>query len=241
MGSTWGSRERPAVVAILTPVYETPELEFVRCHRELIVPVSDGRTGLWGQAILSDVKAMVIDDARNALVGAALRRTTPAVTHVLFVDADMTFPEDALARLLAHDVPIVGGLYFNRRPPYAPMLLRQNHESWADSEPMFGHVYDYPAPQLVEVDATGCGFLLVERQVFEKVRDPDGLVGGWFERYRGVSEDFSFCVRAQDAGFKILVDTGLKLGHIGKVVVDEAFAERNRQVRARAWHPTPKG
>ena len=175
--------------------------------------------------------------ARNLLTQAALK--TPA-THLLWIDADMSFPRDALLRLLGHRVPIVAGLYFNRRAPFHPQLLR-NHptERVMDDVPM-AYVYDWRreigpdgSGSLLRVDATGSGFLLVERRVFTDIAADDG----WWAPNGTGSDDIWFLRRATAAGYEIFVDTALELGHLGDIVVDAEFAARNRIRRTNSWSP----
>ncbi len=222
---------KPPRVCICTPVYDTMEVLFERSMRALDMPSMTAREETWG---------VTIDEARRVLVEKALEKCW--VTHVLFVDADMVFPTNALTQLLKYDLPIVGGLYFNRRPPYAPMLLRSNHPSRHVMQGLLGHVYGYPSGKLVEVDATGCGFMLIAREVFEKINETEP--NNWFDRGMGLPEDFSFCCRALQAGFKIFVDTGLNIGHVGKVVIDADFARINGHVPMigdpqQPWNPLP--
>jgi hypothetical protein len=54
--------------------------------------------------------------SRNALVAEALEDTS--YTHVLFIDHDISFPADALERLLAYDLDIVGASYTLKGYPY---------------------------------------------------------------------------------------------------------------------------
>lgn len=51
----------------------------------------------------------------------------------------------------------------------------------------------------------GAGFLAVRRAVFEKLPQP------WFD---GSYEDFAFCVKAQDAGFKVWAHSGFICSHM---------------------------
>ena len=115
------------------------------------------------------------------------------ITHILFVDSDMTFPVDTLARLLAHRRALVGIDACTRRPPYRRVARRTG--------------------ALVEM---GAGILLVEAQVFDKIAFP------WFEcRYREdggrESEDFDFCQKALRAGAIPFLDEELskQVGHLG--------------------------
>lgn len=237
----WGAPPRPARVFIAMPVYDKPEHETVRALRDLQKPdpKGDQEGGLYGAHMYTETNGVLIEEARNAMVLEATSYV-PGPTHVLFVDSDMVFPANALKRLLKHDKAIVGGLYFNRRPPYAPLLMRANHKSWHSEESLLGHLYNYPVGQLVDVDATGCGFLLVKTDVFADTYSGHPNQPGWFDKLPGLSEDFSFCVRAIEKGHQVFVDTSLSLGHVGKVVVDEAFAERNRTAHPLPWRPSAR-
>jgi GT2 family glycosyltransferase len=221
------------VVAICIPVYKDLPPVFFDCWTRLwkprASPAFEGETHRFmtiGQTIEAARKVMTID-ALNL---------TPRATHVLWLDSDMVFPPHALQRLLGHNVPIVGGLCHNRRPPYQPILGKKH----ADDERGFGWCYHYPPDALFDVDRTGAAFLLVERRVFEDVAEKFGMGEWWTPMYdRGYSEDFSFCARAQACGYRIVVDTGLEIGHLGEVVVDSAFARRNRPYEHEAWNPDP--
>jgi hypothetical protein len=239
MGTNWGTPTKPATVCIAMPVYDQPEHETMRSLRKLHKPNPHGAEGVFGATAYSETNGVLIEAARNAMVSEATSYV-PGFTHMLFIDADMIFPSAALKTLLYHDKDIVGGLYFNRRPPYPPILMRANDPSWFSEESLLGHWYDYPREQLVEVDATGCGFMLVKTDVFAHVYSGDPASPGWFDKLPGLSEDYSFCVRAIEKGFKVFVDTHLKLGHVGKVVVDEAYAERNRTGYPLPWRSEPR-
>jgi teichuronic acid biosynthesis glycosyltransferase TuaG len=175
--------------------------------------------------------------ARNLLTQAALRTQA---THLLWIDADMSFPRDALLRLLAHRLPIVAGLYFNRRAPFHPQLLRKQPAERAMDDVPMGYVYDWrreaaagDSGSLLRVDATGAGFLLIERRVFTDIAADDG----WWAPFGTGSDDIWFLRRATAAGYEIFVDTALELGHLGDIVVDAEFAARNRIRRTNGWSP----
>ncbi|MBU1767873.1 MAG: glycosyltransferase [Candidatus Omnitrophica bacterium] len=214
-----------------------------------------------------------VEMARNQLTLQALQivdsEGKPEVTHLLWIDDDMVYPPDALEKLLAHDLPFVGGLCHDRRHPFKPVLARTlDGATWGVDGDSYGWLYDYPKKQLVPVDATGGAFLLVRREVFEKIRDDEcreglkaGLAlrgetlndeqfearlhaqkatyGGWWasDDRRGLSEDIAFCARARKAGFPISVDTSLDIGHMGEVVINEDFAQRNRVFEHSQWSP----
>ncbi len=221
-------------VAICVPVYDKISIHFWRSYNQLQKPSSlQPIFGNNGATHTLDVHTFPIVEARTFLTDEALR-SEPKVTHLLFVDDDMQFPPHSLKRLLDHDLPIVGGLCHNRRPPYAPVLMKkhEDREGW-------GFMYHYPKGKLVEVDLTGAGFLLVKREVFEAITVKHGEAS-WWQKMRGISEDFSFCLRATECGYKVHVDCGLEIGHVGEVVVNAAFAERNRPFQLERWSPRPE-
>ena len=195
------------------------------------------------------VDSRQVDEARNELTKIAL--SIPEVTHLFWVDDDMVYPPHALKRLLAHDKPLVGGLCHDRRHPYKPVIARYFDRSWGCDEGAYGWLFDYPDDELIEVDATGGAFLLVKREVFEKVKEEfgerlgpdDTLDPSWADWWtpipvkHGHAEDLAFCWRAQQAGYAIHVDTGLDIGHVGEVVVDKEFSRRNRAFEYGHWYP----
>ena len=222
----------PACIAMCMPVREMIEPDTVNAVFGL-VQSTDAR----GERLIRhqiDPRGMAIAKARNEATRSAL--SLPGVTHLLWVDSDMSFRADAAERLVDDDRPIVGGLCFMRYAPYPPVMMREFDPSWGFAKGTLGWLYDYPRDAIVDVDATGAAFLLVRREVFEKIRETHGNGDPeWAEWWTPMppvesAEDFSFCFRAREAGFGIAVDTGVKIVHHGKVPIDEAFALRNRQI-----------
>lgn len=172
-------------------------------------------------------------DARNELTAFALKN--PDVTHILWIDADQTFPARGLQQLLAQRQPIVSGLYYGRVPPYPPIVLRNFDASTGFTPGTMGNVYDLPTDgRLLAVDGVGGGFLLVERAVFEA---PLMVAGHWWDQIGEQSEDVSFCRRAADAGYRIFVDTGLHCGHVGEIEVTPANVGRLQEYQKNRWIP----
>jgi hypothetical protein len=148
-------------------------------------------------------------------------------THVLWVDGDMTFPADALERLLAHDKDIVGCNYSRRRRPCVPTARKDG-------------VWVYPDEHtgLIEVEAVGMGLCLVKADVFKAMEKP------WFNFARnpktgqGIGEDFYFCYGARHAGFKVWCDMDLsaELGHVGDHTyqLEDAITDRAYMIEQQA-------
>ena len=147
--------------------------------------------------------------ARNRIVQEALNNNSD---YLLFIDADMVFSPDLLLRLLKHDVPFVNALAFRRIKPHYPCIFKWNEkEKCYETVPYFGG--------LLEVDATGMPAVLIKMEIFKKMKQP-----WYYYEDHLFSSDLTFCRNAKKLGYKILIDTDLKIGHIGEeIVVTEEF------------------
>lgn len=139
---------------------------------------------------------------------------------------DHVFEPDCLLRLLAHDVDIVVPLVLMRTPPYAPVVTnRQMDDLDEHGNISYEIAFDLPASGLHEVQTAGSAGMLVRRHVIEAMPDP------WFETDgRGLNEDFTFCRKAREAGFRIWCDVDTPMGHIAPHTVWPDF-------RDGAWAP----
>lgn len=165
--------------------------------------------------VIWQVRTM-IDTARNLLARKALEDVT--VSHILMIDDDMTFQQDFLMKLVAHDVDIVGGLAFKRTADFHPCVYRKK-PGQEDHFPVLPQVFQ-------EVDAIGTGGLLIKRKVFEELKYP--YFETWYDKNnpdKHYSVDFDFCMKAKAAGFKLFVDPDAAMGHIGEtpIITRETF------------------
>jgi glycosyltransferase involved in cell wall biosynthesis len=102
---------RPVRVAVCMPSRSDIKTKTFMCTLAM-----QGTTMTSGvdSALLNQESSMV-SGARNDLVGRALDM---GVDWILWVDSDMTFPRDALLRLLKRGKDIIGATYLKRVPPY---------------------------------------------------------------------------------------------------------------------------
>lgn len=171
---------------------------------------------------------------------------------LLTPDSDMVWEKRDIEIMLnvadPENVPILGGLCFcgGRDADVWPSLLVRvpGDEGYLDV------IKDYPKNTLCKVDATGTGFLLVHRSVFETmyeafgfIRNADGtpvLKDGqpvehpypWFaygqNAGRPTGEDIAFCLRARALDIPVHVHTGMKIGHIKPTVLTEELFDAMR-------------
>jgi hypothetical protein len=171
---------------------------------------------------------------------------------VFFMDTDMTFPQDTLARMLAsrdeieesgEQCDVLTGLYFKKWPPFEPLAF------YIDDRNEFVSKVEY-GEQPCEIDACGGGCLLIKREVihrivFELRVAPFGWMGAlhnrpevwWMERMAKefTTEDFPFNLRCRELGFKTWLDPRIKLGHIvlGEVTEQDFLPHREKLVEDR--------
>lgn len=187
---------------------------------------------------------------RNAIVEQVLAQEAAAgirYSHLFWIDDDVILPVDALDKLLAVDAPLVSGLYFMRRAPHLPVAYEEVQDpAYRDK---FWPVSSYPDQGVREIAAAGMGCVLVKREVFDAVprpwfawrpitRLPDSDVvsldahdaAGDSRRAledhtpdeRTIGEDLWFFTQARRQGYQALLHGGVKCGHIGAFVFDEA-------------------
>ena len=179
-----------------------------------------------------------IEDARNGIVEGFLASNSE---WLLMVDSDMTFPPDALHRLLQvadpDDVPVVGGLCFGYQQGLGPFPTLY---SWGTGGARV--MFDIDSyPELCPVDATGAAFILFHRTIFETHRVDTPLP--WFRRSihddQMVGEDITFCIWLRQEGVPIHVLTSLEIGHVKQFTWDRESYEANRPDIPALWLPEP--
>ena len=161
-------------------------------------------------AITFEVGSLIYE-ARNKLAKQAI---TMGADYTMWFDSDMLFQPDTMVKLLAHNAPIVSGAYFRRSPPYHLVAFDEcdvEQRKWSD----------LPLPSdTVKCGGVGFGCVLVKTEV---LFDVASKYRTWFEPMNGFGEDLSFCWRARQCGYDILLDPSVTCGHVGHIVVNEDF------------------
>ena len=165
----------------------------------------------------------------------------------LTIDGDIRFDTNDALKICEHardpNTPIVFGLYMKRQPGGAgPASILK-----ADVE------YTFEAGQpLKEIEYGSTGFMAVNRCVFQKLSEgmtllhksaevirmfpffqPMAHQPSWINEEIYLSEDWSFCERARQAGFPILLDQTVRLMHYGE------YPYMHEDILAKVHKPTP--
>lgn len=171
------------------------------------------------------VNESLISRARNTLTAKFLAMDGPnKPTHLFFVDADIGWEPWHLLVLLNRNVDVIAGLYPMKTFPIKWVV---NGFQGAEEGP----------DGLQEVSKAGTGFLLMKRNVFDKMKshpavkpykndiglDPlyDQHLKTYFDtavrQNRYYSEDWTFCENHRDLGGKIYIDKRVLLRHTGTI------------------------
>jgi hypothetical protein len=161
-----------------------------------------------------------IDQGRNQMVTDALR---DGFEETMWIDSDIGFHPDAVDRLRSHGLPIVCGIY-----PKKGKRELACHVLPGTQKIVFGQ-----EGGLTEVLYGGAGFLLVRRDAYAQIQQQLRLPScndAWGsamipffqpmakphrDGYWYLAEDFAFCQRARQCGYKIMADTSIRLSHYG--------------------------
>jgi len=168
----------------------------------------------------------LISRARNTLTAKFLHNKES--THLMFIDADIGWEPWHLLVMLNAQKDVIGGLYPMKSLPVKWCV--NGFEGAEISED----------GNLQEVSKTGTGFMLIKRDVFEKLNahpatksflNDIGLpveLNPYMKTYfdtavrenRYYSEDWTFCENWRDLGGKVWVDKRVLLKHTGTYVFD---------------------
>lgn len=159
---------------------------------------------------LWNTKGSILSRSRQTLVEKAQE---DKVSHILFLDSDMVFPEWALHRLLDLELMVVAANCATKQLPSTPTARYYDPMTLAGAQ-----VYTKPnIPLIEEVWRVGTGVMLINMKVFDKVLRPwfDITWNETLQDYTG--EDWNFCQKVQNAGIPIHIDHMLSkhIGHIG--------------------------
>ncbi len=163
----------------------------------------------------------LVTRARNNLIAKGMANAD--TTHLMFIDADIEFTSQDIFRLIAADKDVIGGLYPKKTYPVKYVINPLPGEQQQDKG-------------IQEVKDIGTGFLLIKRDVIEKmfIKYYDlkylnnlnlekkfepymyALFDTWLlQTGEYLSEDYAFCKRWRDMGGRVYAHNDVKLGHSG--------------------------
>ena len=207
-------------------------------HNSIVnVAVSDCMTGKLIGSYMSIESGPRIATTRNKMCRNMLDKH-PWAKYLLMVDSDMSFTYRDVVTLYEtmeqHDLAVCGGLCFSVGQSDGMRSTMLMLPEFAEGEPPPEMVSLQPYEKLhnsipenavVEVFATGAAFLMIRRDVLEKIRADGGEEADskvhkpwlWFSEAAvgdgELGEDVAFCVRARKHGYSTFVHTGVDIPH----------------------------
>ena len=248
----------PVSVLLAYPCYGSQI--FVQFHEQVLQLTHLLQSKGIGWSLFSIPFDSLIPRARNACVAHFL---SSSHTHLMFIDADIVFRPADVVRMIMHNKPIVSGAY-----PKKGIHIERLAPIWSRDEAVRSTIFERASEYVLELDPkhpkiesnllrvryTGTGFLMIQREVLESMRQvyPDRkyeLDGVFTPKYEGdvfydffgigviqdetlynnrpfyVSEDWMFCRLAEKAGFPVYVDVSIALSHIGTFTYKGNYAQ----------------
>jgi hypothetical protein len=187
----------------------------------------------------------LITRGRNTLVNDFLKGDA---THLMFIDADIQFEAKDLLKMIDSDVEIICGLYPKKEINWGGVAyaiekkVPEDQLKYFTGEYVVNMVGDVksqlvPLDKPFEIKHGGTGFMLIKREVFEKLKDKcpsythnmsdvndNSDLGDKITEYFAtsideqnhlLSEDYHFCKLARDNGIKVWGAAWAQLGHTG--------------------------
>ena len=167
----------------------------------------------------------LIPMARNKIVSDIFRNDKNDWESIVWIDADISWDPEDLLKLALHDEDVVCGTY-----------RKKIHNSCHFTIKMIPGNETPDERGLIEVEATGTGFLRVSKKAMkdildnekvyytERVTQPElnsedieikNVFESGIKNGEMLSEDFFFCSKLRERGYKIMLDTKIDLGHDG--------------------------
>lgn len=141
-------------------------------------------------------------------------------THFFNVDADIFFFDigsNPIDILVGCSKEVVGGIYSYKKQPCSPTHRTLDLQDIYERDGKFPKDYKFVIPnELHEVRWLSGGCMMIKREVIERLTKKflvPNLPMIYREEY--LSEDFAFCERARNLGYKIYAEPTIKLGHMG--------------------------
>ena len=235
---------KPPHIFVCTPMYGG------QCYGYYAQSVLTLQTTLKDAGISSTFSFMfnesLITRARNALTHGFLKSEA---THLLFIDSDIRFNPNDVVKMIEADKEIICGLYPKKEINFSSVkrgidagvpMDQLKYYTGAFVVNLVGYQGEVTVPvnEPVEIWNGGTGFMLIKREVFEKLKDVCPTynndvtdLGGTIqsqapiveyfatsiepETNRLLSEDYHFCHVARNNGVKVWGAPWVRLAHIG--------------------------
>ncbi len=203
------------------PCYRAMDAGFAQCLLRFQQWATKQDTFDWVMDMV--VGDSLVSRARNTLTARFLASDS---THLLFIDSDLIWGGEQVERLVKHNRDVVAGLYCKKSEGVAQLVMNKH----AHQEQI---VID--SDGVADVAYVGTGFMLIKRDVLVQMQQANpansfladesnipehdfwqvGVYAYKDGTKRYLSEDWYFCQKCLDLGYKIYADTHVLAKHVG--------------------------
>lgn len=218
-------------IAIGTPMYGG------MCYSEFVVSITQLQHAMTENkhklTCLFMSNESLVQRARNAIVHTFLNNTD--ASHLLFCDSDQGFTANDVALMIKEDKDIITGIVPMKDINWELIkkAVKKNKKNLIDYSGYFNTTFlkNKDRKKVFEIKYGGSGFMLIKRQVFEKmIPFTDYYLNGAVELNKQkvynffsvdniknelLSEDYSFCLKWKNLGGKIWAAPWAKIVHVG--------------------------
>lgn len=219
------------LVGICLPSSGQLPLDFVKCLMSLQKTMSDSKI----PHFFNLQSGSFLPHTRAKCLGASLDRgehqwpfNNKDITHLVLIDTDILFKPQQIIDMINRNVDIVAGMYPYSTSAYSKELDKQIVAGMWTEEDFKKHHFFPPlsigdakrvaatsGADLIEVDWVGLGFAVIKPKVFFDIDYP------WFaselikidDLIDTTSEDVGFCRKVTKAGYKVYLDTKIRVQH----------------------------
>ena len=210
MKSTKGLRRLDIAIGI--PTGGMWDMEFGKCLASMVY-----KTTMWKPSVEKGIESLrlrlycqpgsMLVKNRQILAAKAIQE---GCSHLLFLDDDMSFPDDLLIRLIERDKPVIAVNCTTRSFP-VHYIAHDLKGKLIDSRGKVG---------CQKVQHVGCAVMMLETELIKRLTPPLFMMD-WIPDVRDFcGEDVYFCAKlGAEAGAEIWIDHDLsqEVGHIGRL------------------------
>lgn len=227
--------EKPQIrILVCTPVYgDAVKRGYAHSLAQSIAYFAQAKSDVDKYIDVQMVYSSNLVENRHILVSKAFEFEA---THMLFWDADIKVPPDAIVKMVNHHLPIVALNYAKKEPEARPT-------AFIDTDDYVGPCFSQAQHTgLQAVSSCGFGFMLIEMGVMQKLQTPlfqFTQVGQ--DGYKTETEDVFFCRKAREAGFDIVIDHDLSklCSHIGDWEFTTAMSDIAQSAKQELYRKMP--
>jgi hypothetical protein len=229
-----------------------------------------GLQGVFAQMQIQSIYSVMFNESliprgRNAMTKAFLKSDA---THLFFIDSDICFNPSHVPPMIQADKDVICGIYPKKEINWQTVEnaiksgvpvneLKSHTGAWVVNLMGYANSETVSISEPVEVMNGGTGFMLIKREVFEKLipstptyrNDVNDLTGTiacgeeiheFFslsidpETKRLLSEDYHFCQQWRSIGGKIYAAPWVTLGHFGSYLFEGQLLRTEQPVKQMA-------